>query len=115
MTDGLPHNEFNSQSQLIASDGTIYMGTQNGMVSFNPLEFGINTSDLPFMINGLIVHNTRLDSTYEESRYAQLAERVHIGPHDNQVTIVIQLPTITNRMVTDINTFLRGCTINGTM
>jgi len=87
VTDGLPHNEFNSQSQLIASDGTIYMGTQNGMVSFNPLEFGINTSDLPFMINGLIVHNTRLDSTYEESRYAQLAERVHIGPHDNQVTI----------------------------
>ncbi len=51
------------------------------------MEFGINTSDLPLMINGLIVHNTRLDSTYEESRYAQLAERVHIGPHDNQVTI----------------------------
>ncbi len=87
VTDGLPHNEFNSQSQLIARDGTIYMGTQNGLVSFNPLEFGINSSDLPFMINGLIVHNTRLDSTYEESRYAQLAERVHIGPHDNQVTI----------------------------
>ena len=87
VTDGLPHNEFNSQSQLITSDGTIYMGTQNGMVSFKPMEFGINSSNLPLMVNGLIVHNTRFDSTYEESRYAQLAERVHIGPHDNQVTI----------------------------
>ncbi len=87
VTDGLPHNEFNSQSQLIASDGTIYMGTQNGMVSFNPMEFGIDSSDLPFMINGLIVHNTRLDSTYEESRFTQLTDRVHLGPHDNLVTI----------------------------
>ncbi len=87
VTDGLPHNEFNTQSQLIARDGTIYMGTQNGLVSFNPMEFGINSSDLPLMINGLKVHNTRLDSTYEESRYHQLAERVHIGPYDNQVTI----------------------------
>ncbi len=87
MTDGLPHNEFNSQSQLIASEGTMYMGTQNGMVSFKPSEFGIDSSNLPIMINGLIVHNTRLDSTYEESRYTQLTDRVHIGPHDNLVTI----------------------------
>ena len=87
VTDGLPHNEFNSQSQLIASDGTIYMGTQNGMVSFKPVEFGLNSSDLPIMLDGLTVHNTQLDTTFVESRYTQLTDKVYIGPHDNQVTI----------------------------
>ena len=34
--DGLPTNQFNYSSALAASDGRIYMGTINGLVSFDP-------------------------------------------------------------------------------
>lgn len=34
--DGLPENQFNFSSALLASDGQIYMGTVNGLVSFSP-------------------------------------------------------------------------------
>lgn len=34
--DGLPDNQFNYKSALAAADGTIWLGTINGLVSFNP-------------------------------------------------------------------------------
>ena len=34
--NGLPTNQFNYASAILASDGRIYMGTNNGMISFNP-------------------------------------------------------------------------------
>ena len=34
--NGLPTNQFNYASALLASDGRIYMGTTTGMISFNP-------------------------------------------------------------------------------
>lgn len=34
--DGLPENQFNFSSALLASDGKLYFGTVNGLISFDP-------------------------------------------------------------------------------
>lgn len=42
-TDGLPETQFNYCSSYRAPDGTMYMGTINGMISFRPQEFKEDT------------------------------------------------------------------------
>ncbi|MCM1111115.1 MAG: response regulator [Clostridium sp.] len=41
VADGLPENQFNFSSALLASDGRLYFGTVNGLVSFLPEEVGV--------------------------------------------------------------------------
>ena len=53
--DGLPDNQFNYKSALAASDGTIWMGTINGLVSFNPQIVHPNTFVPPVYITGMYV------------------------------------------------------------
>lgn len=53
--DGLPDNQFNYKSALAASDGTIWMGTINGLVSFNPQIVRRNTFVPPVHITGMYV------------------------------------------------------------
>ena len=53
--DGLPDNQFNYKSALAASDGTIWMGTINGLVSFNPQIVRRNTFVPPVYITGMYV------------------------------------------------------------
>lgn len=54
-SDGLPNNQFNYKSALAATDGTLWMGTINGLVSFNPLAVHRNTSIPPVYITGMRV------------------------------------------------------------
>lgn len=53
--DGLPDNQFNYKSALATSDGTIWMGTINGLVSFNPQIVRRNTFVPPVYITGIYV------------------------------------------------------------
>ncbi|MDX1478301.1 MAG: two-component regulator propeller domain-containing protein [Saprospiraceae bacterium] len=87
VSDGLPHNEFNSQSQLIASDGHFYMGTQDGYVRFHPDDFTVDSSDLPMMISEVQTHNTKLDSVMVIPGPQLVESGIHLGPHDNLVTV----------------------------
>ena len=56
--DGLPDNQFNYKSALAASDGTIWMGTINGLVSFNPQTIRRNTFVPPVYITGMRVQGS---------------------------------------------------------
>lgn len=49
-SDGLHETQFNYSSSYKAPDGTIYMGTVNGMVSFNPQHFREDTFIPPMYI-----------------------------------------------------------------
>jgi signal transduction histidine kinase/DNA-binding response OmpR family regulator len=55
--NGLPNNQFNFKSSLKHSDGTIYMGTINGLISFNPSHIKLNTDQPDVRIVSLSVHN----------------------------------------------------------
>ena len=52
-TDGLHETQFNYSSSYQAPDGTIYMGTINGMLSFNPSQFKEDTFMPPMYITGI--------------------------------------------------------------
>ncbi len=50
INDGLASNEFNQNSNYLADDGTIYLGTINGLVSFNPNKIPIFPTHHPKII-----------------------------------------------------------------
>lgn len=58
--DGLPDNQFNYKSALAASDGTIWMGTINGLVSFNPMSIHRNTFVPPVYITRMRVQGREM-------------------------------------------------------
>ncbi|MCD8135705.1 MAG: response regulator [Parabacteroides gordonii] len=62
-TDGLHETQFNYSSSYQAPDGTIYMGTINGMLSFNPSLFREDTSP-PVYITAIHIPNN------EENRHS---------------------------------------------
>lgn len=51
--DGLHETQFNYSSSYQAPDGTIYMGTINGMLSFNPSRFKEDIFTPPMYITGI--------------------------------------------------------------
>lgn len=66
--DGLPDNQFNYKSALAASDGTIWMGTINGLVSFNPMSIHRNTFVPPVYITRMRVQGREMPINEEGVR-----------------------------------------------
>ena len=58
--DGLPDNQFNYKSALAAGNGTIWMGTINGLVSFNPDQIHRNTFVPPVYITRIKVQGREI-------------------------------------------------------
>lgn len=54
-TDGLHETQFNFSSSYKAPDGTLYMGTINGMIAFNPRHFREDTFSPPLHITRIHV------------------------------------------------------------
>ncbi|MCG8309791.1 MAG: response regulator [Cytophagales bacterium] len=55
--DGLPNNQFNYKSGYRHSDGTIYFGSVNGMISFNPHDIKFNNTVPEIRIVGMSLFN----------------------------------------------------------
>ena len=55
--NGLLSDQFNYNSAYRAKDGTMYFGSVDGMVSFNPQNFKKNTYKPPILITGLQIDN----------------------------------------------------------
>lgn len=63
--DGLPETQFNFSSSYKAADGTIYMGTINGMISFRPRLFRNDNFNPPLYITRIHIPSDN------NSQYAQ--------------------------------------------
>ncbi|MCL3780927.1 response regulator [Prolixibacteraceae bacterium JC049] len=63
--DGLPINQFNYQSNLLHSNGKIYLGTVNGLIAFNPLEVGHNIIFPEIQITDFFLDNKRVTPKHE--------------------------------------------------
>lgn len=59
-TEGLPEAQFNYCSAYKAPDGTMYMGTINGMISFNPRHFREDPSSPPLCITRIDMQDKRI-------------------------------------------------------
>ena len=53
--NGLPTNQFNFQSGLQASDGNIYAGTVNGLVTFDPSSLSSSARSYEVHLNSLLI------------------------------------------------------------
>lgn len=94
--DGLLSNQFNYKSALVATDGTLYFGCVEGLISFRPNEFKVNNFVPPVYITEFsifnkevfpnqgnspiqqsIIHTNKIDLSYEQSnisfRYVALS------------------------------------------
>ena len=60
LENGLICDQFNYKSAFTTKDGTIYMGTINGMISFNPLLFKNNAESYVPIITGLQIFNKEI-------------------------------------------------------
>ena len=55
--DGLPANEFNTTASCISHDGNIYLGSPNGLLSFNPNKFTKNPYHAHPIVTNLQINN----------------------------------------------------------
>lgn len=65
--NGLTTNQFNYKSSYKTSDGTIYFGSINGFVRFNPSTFTEPKFDIPIVFTELYVLNERINPGDEGS------------------------------------------------
>lgn len=65
--NGLKTNQFNYKSSYKASDGTIYFGSTDGFVRFNPSAFSETKLDVPIVFTELFVKNERVSPADERS------------------------------------------------
>ncbi len=102
--DGLITNAFNYKSSLKTSDGTIYLGTTEGLVCFKPRSFQ-EQSNLPKpTIVDMLIHGKSMvpladDSPLKKSIF--MSETIHLKSHQN--TLAFRLATLKYNAPTEQN------------
>ena len=89
---GLLSNQFNYRSSLKASDGKIYLGTIEGLTSFNPVGFSFSEPTITPLISELFVNNKRIrpgDDDSPLSTSITLNDRLNLKSHQNSVAFRI--------------------------
>lgn len=69
--NGLLSDQFNYNSAYQSPDGTLYFGSVNGLIRFNPANYRENTFQPPVYITGLQVYNRELGINKPGSPLAQ--------------------------------------------
>ena len=77
-TDGLPENQFNFSSTLLASDNNLYCGTVNGLVSFNPNVKKRSDSTTAVHLWQLILNNNPVSPKSSESPLSSTLDAMEV-------------------------------------
>jgi signal transduction histidine kinase/ligand-binding sensor domain-containing protein len=75
--DGLASDHFDDKSESMLSDGTIYMGTNNGFVLFRPENIKEDTSDTRIVLTSLTIDNNKL--YYYENKLNDSIQHIPVG------------------------------------
>lgn len=89
---GLLGNQFNYNSAYKDPKGRIYLGSVNGMVSFNPSEFIENSLESPLYLTGLQINNKEItvNKTDENPILPEsitTLDKLKLGPEDSSFSI----------------------------
>lgn len=90
--DGLSDNEFNYRSVYKAPDGTLLMGTLNGVTIFNPANFTANEPLPPVQLTRVEKYNRRTDQVTVQDKVTEISSRIEISPYDNYVDLSFAVP-----------------------
>lgn len=93
--DGLPHNEFNRKSYFKASDGTLYFGGLNGLVSFNPKKISKNDKVHKLFLSEYEKYDSETEAT---KKYLNLnsIDEFNISNEQNYITLIFAINDILN-------------------
>ena len=81
--DGLPHNEFNSNSYYQSKDSTIYFGGLGGLISFRPEDFQYNTQNtIPFRFIGFYIQEANKEKLTDKTLLLNTTNKITINPSD---------------------------------
>lgn len=64
--DGLPTNQFNYSSAFKSENGEIFMGTINGMISFDPKHTKFQEQNFKVQITGIVSNSIRISPTNKD-------------------------------------------------
>lgn len=85
--DGLHETQFNYSSSYKAPDGTIYLGTVNGMVAFRPQRFRTDTYVPPLYINRIQIPGDEELQQSAQHRIASNASSIRLPYHTATFTL----------------------------
>ena len=110
-SDGLSSNQFNYSSSLITDDGTIYAGTIEGMVRFNPNQL-VKTRRLPKpVVANVWVFNHRLspqDDPEIIDRSISFLDRIELAADENTLTLGVVIPSFNTADTHQLKYLLEG-------
>ncbi|MDD7885115.1 hybrid sensor histidine kinase/response regulator transcription factor [Flavivirga sp. 57AJ16] len=88
--NGLLSDQFNYHSAYKAEDGTMYFGSVDGMISFNPMEFGKNEFKPQIFITKISINNKEVSIGNKKSdipKSVTSLEEITLNPKDLSITI----------------------------
>lgn len=91
--DGLCGSQFTANASLHASDGKIYMGTTNGVVSFRPEEVRINSVAPKVLITKIHI----IGKPYNGDTVSHLCQKIDVGIDSSCIDLDFAVPGIPNQ------------------
>lgn len=95
-TDGLPTNQFNFQSSLITSDGTMLIGTVRGLVGLHPADIVGNAKPLRVYMKRLVINSQVMNASTSDSPLTKTLdneEEIHLS-HSQARTFSVEYGVI---------------------
>jgi ligand-binding sensor domain-containing protein/AraC-like DNA-binding protein len=78
IVDGLPASEFNRNTEFLATDGSVFMGTVSGGVHFNPDVLSAAQTDLKMAISDILLNDTMIWQGSYSALECQETDRISI-------------------------------------
>ena len=95
--DGIPHEEFNTFSHFKATDGTLYFGGLNGVISFNPDDlYGKEQDNFPIHITNIKLLSETSDDFIDRTKNFLQTNQIILNPNDVRLEIEVSLLDFTN-------------------
>jgi signal transduction histidine kinase/DNA-binding response OmpR family regulator/ligand-binding sensor domain-containing protein len=85
MEDGLPENEFNTLAHYKDKDGTLYFGTQNGLIHFHPKAFEQVETKATLRLLSCNIFNRGIDSLINQNEVLFSTNRVELTQNDKYI------------------------------
>lgn len=88
--NGLLSDQFNYNSAYKQKDGTMFFGSFDGMISFNPKEFKKNTYKAPIYITNILIDNKELEInnlTSLRKKSKSLVKEIVLEPQNSSLQI----------------------------
>ena len=90
--DGLPHYEFNRLSNFQRTDGTIFFGTLNGIVSFHPKDLSdIKAYDVPLKISRCETYSNETGQMVNITADVVTKNKIVIAPNQQLTTLYVAI------------------------